>query len=106
MARLLLLIAAPSHLIFLAALRLIKGNFEFTFLFVLCYLSAALIQILILLIVCNYIVHLMWRRKIDPDSASPPFLAAFADLLGAMFLFASFSLLYYFNDPNAIYTMV
>lgn len=39
-------------------------------------------QVSILLYVCQWLVALMWRCKIDPDSGAIPYLTALGDLLG------------------------
>jgi solute carrier family 41 len=41
----------------------------------------------------HVIIHAMWRFKIDPDTASIPYLTAFGDLIGSSLLFAAFSFL-------------
>lgn len=50
----------------------------------------------ILLYVADLIIRLMWRRSLDPDNFSIPYLTALGDLLGTGFLalcFRSVSLL-------------
>lgn len=43
-------------------------------------------QVGILLYVADLIVRLMWRRSLDPDNFSIPYLTALGDLLGTGFL--------------------
>lgn len=43
-------------------------------------------QVAILLYVADLIVRLMWRRSLDPDNFSIPYLTALGDLLGTGFL--------------------
>jgi len=59
-----------------------------TFLFV--YMGAALVQVAILLCVCEPLIHRLWSAGIDPDNASIPYLTAFGDLLGGAFLASVF----------------
>ena len=101
MARLLILIAAPSHILFLFILRIFEDHFEFTFPFLALYLLAALIQITFLLYLCYCMVHFMWKLGVDPDNSSIPFLTALADLIGAFLLAGAFFILSSINDPNA-----
>ncbi len=74
MARLLLMISGPCHIFFLFALRILKGHFIFTFPFLAFYILAALIQICILLQLCNCLVHFIFRKGLDPDCFAIPFL--------------------------------
>ena len=101
MARLLILIAAPSHILFLFILRFFEDHFKFTFPFLALYIIAALVQISLLLYLCYCMVHLMWKFGIDPDNSSIPFLTALADLIGAFLLAGAFFILSSVNDPNA-----
>ena len=100
MARLLILIAAPSHILFLFILRIFEDHFEFTFPFLALYLLAALIQITFLLYLCYCMVHFMWKLGVDPDNSSIPFLTALADFIGACLLAGAFFILLSLNDPN------
>uniref|UniRef100_A0AAY4BV47 Solute carrier family 41 member n=1 Tax=Denticeps clupeoides TaxID=299321 RepID=A0AAY4BV47_9TELE len=75
-ARVLFLLVMPGHLVFLAI----------TVTFTCCYLCAALLQVAILLYAADLIVRLMWRRGLDPDNFSIPYLTALGDLLGTGFL--------------------
>ncbi|XP_028265792.1 solute carrier family 41 member 1 isoform X1 [Parambassis ranga] len=86
-ARVLLMLVIPGHLVFLYAISLLQGEeAPITVAFTVCYLSAALLQVAILLYVADLIVRLMWRRSLDPDNFSIPYLTALGDLLGTGFL--------------------
>uniref|UniRef100_A0AAX7UU64 Solute carrier family 41 member n=1 Tax=Astatotilapia calliptera TaxID=8154 RepID=A0AAX7UU64_ASTCA len=86
-ARVLLMLVIPGHLVFLYAISLLQGEeAPITIAFTVCYLCAALIQVAILLYVADLIVRLMWRRSLDPDNFSIPYLTALGDLLGTGFL--------------------
>ncbi|MEQ2260721.1 hypothetical protein XENORESO_000605, partial [Xenotaenia resolanae] len=86
-ARVLLMLVIPGHLVFLYAISLLQGEeAPVTVAFTICYLCAALLQVAILLYVADLIVRLMWRRSLDPDNFSIPYLTALGDLLGTGFL--------------------
>uniref|UniRef100_A0A8C9VC10 Solute carrier family 41 member n=1 Tax=Scleropages formosus TaxID=113540 RepID=A0A8C9VC10_SCLFO len=82
-ARVLFLLVVPGHLLFLYAIHFLQGgHIDINLTFISCYLCAALLQVGILLYVADLIVRLMWRRGLDPDNFSIPYLTALGDLLG------------------------
>ncbi|XP_072569906.1 solute carrier family 41 member 1-like isoform X3 [Paramormyrops kingsleyae] len=82
-ARVLFLLVVPGHLVFLYAIYLLQGcRTVITPTFGCFYLCAALLQVGILLYVADLIVRFMWRRGLDPDNFSIPYLTALGDLLG------------------------
>uniref|UniRef100_A0A6Q2Y3U8 Solute carrier family 41 member n=1 Tax=Esox lucius TaxID=8010 RepID=A0A6Q2Y3U8_ESOLU len=86
-ARVLFLLVVPGHLVFLYAISLLQGGHTaITVTFTVCYLSATLLQVGILLYAADLIVRMMWRRSLDPDNFSIPYLTALGDLLGTGFL--------------------
>ncbi|XP_062311503.1 solute carrier family 41 member 1 isoform X1 [Osmerus eperlanus] len=86
-ARVLFLLVIPGHLVFLYAISLLQGgHMTISVFFTCCYLCAALLQVGILLYLADLIVRLMWRRSLDPDNFSIPYLTALGDLLGTGFL--------------------
>ncbi|CAB1336787.1 unnamed protein product [Coregonus sp. 'balchen'] len=86
-ARVLFLLVVPGHLVFLYTISLLQGGHTaLTVTFIVCYLCATLLQVGILLYVADLIVRLMWRRSLDPDNFSIPYLTALGDLLGTGFL--------------------
>ncbi|XP_037643168.1 solute carrier family 41 member 3-like [Sebastes umbrosus] len=92
-ARVLVLLVVPGHLLFLYTIHLLQGGHAaMTPIFVICYLSAALLQVVILLYVASVMVRWLWRRGLDPDNFSIPYLTALGDLLGTGFLALSFRL--------------
>uniref|UniRef100_A0A8C5H1C0 Solute carrier family 41 member n=1 Tax=Gouania willdenowi TaxID=441366 RepID=A0A8C5H1C0_GOUWI len=94
-ARVLLMLVVPGHLVFLYAISLLQGDeAPISIPFTACYLFAALIQVGILLYVADLIVRLMWRRSLDPDNFSIPYLTALGDLLGTGFLALCFHFWY------------
>ncbi|XP_014671393.1 PREDICTED: solute carrier family 41 member 1-like isoform X2 [Priapulus caudatus] len=93
-ARVLLLLVVPGQLLFVFVINYMKaGHTSLTPAFVILYLTAALLQVLILLYVANWMVHYMWRKKLDPDHAAIPYLTAIGDLVGTALLAATFFLL-------------
>ncbi|KAG9340199.1 hypothetical protein JZ751_021638 [Albula glossodonta] len=92
-ARVLFLLVVPGHLVFLYTIHLLQsGHATITLPFICCYLFSALLQVGILLYVADLIVRLMWRRSLNPDNFSIPYLTALGDLLGTGFLVLSFRL--------------
>uniref|UniRef100_A0A671TPG8 Solute carrier family 41 member n=1 Tax=Sparus aurata TaxID=8175 RepID=A0A671TPG8_SPAAU len=86
-ARVLLMLVVPGHLVFLYAISLLQGDeAPISVAFSVCYLCAALLQVTILLYVADLIIRVMWRRSLDPDNFSIPYLTALGDLLGTGFL--------------------
>ncbi|XP_068567925.1 solute carrier family 41 member 3-like isoform X3 [Cebidichthys violaceus] len=93
-ARVLILLVVPGHLLFLYIIHLLQGGHAaMTPTFIVCYLSAALLQVVTLLYVAILMVRWLWRRGLDPDNFSIPYLTALGDLLGTGFLALSFRLM-------------
>ncbi|XP_037107532.1 solute carrier family 41 member 1-like isoform X1 [Syngnathus acus] len=94
-ARVLAMLVVPGHLLFLYMIHLLQaGHTAMSAAFILCYLSAALLQVVILLHVANLMVRWLWQRGLDPDNFSIPYLTALGDLLGTGFLALSFRLIH------------
>lgn len=92
-ARVLFLLVVPGHLLFLFAINMLQGGHTaITPVFICCYLIAALLQVGILIYTADLIVRLMWRKGLDPDNFSIPYLTALGDLLGTGFLALCFRL--------------
>merc|ERR1712088_1248335 len=85
-ARILLLLLVPGHMLFVLALCLLEANGLPSALFILLYL-------------CQIIVYSMWSSGTDPDNAAIPYLTAFGDLLGTAFLLLAFIALTAAGDP-------
>ncbi|XP_012730216.2 solute carrier family 41 member 1 isoform X2 [Fundulus heteroclitus] len=93
-ARVLLTLVVPGHLLFLYTVQLLQGGHTpMTASFIICYLSAALLQVVILLYSAALMVRWLWRRSLDPDNYSIPYLTALGDLLGTAFLALTFRFL-------------
>ena len=58
-------------------------------------------QVAVLLFICNWLVHWLWKRRKDPDNYSIPYLTALGDLLGTMLLAGAFHTLYLIGDKDA-----
>ncbi|XP_044038415.1 uncharacterized protein LOC122869409 isoform X2 [Siniperca chuatsi] len=91
-ARVLAIVVVPGHLLFLYTIHLLQGGHTaMRPTFIICYLSAALLQVVILLYVASLMVRWLWRRGLD--NFSIPYLTALGDLLGTSFLALSFRLI-------------
>lgn len=101
-ARVLLFMVIPGNLIFLYTIRVLQaGHTTLTLFFTSGYLLAGLIQVTILLLTANWLVHWMWKRGKDPDNYCIPYLTALGDLLGTGLLAGSFHLLWLIGDRDA-----
>ncbi|CAI4221340.1 unnamed protein product [Auanema sp. JU1783] len=92
-ARVLLFLVVPGHIVFNWFIRLLHIGSSVPphgALFTSFYLIAAMIQVVVILYVCQYIVPLMWMNSTDPDNAAIPYLTALGDLLGTLLLFFVF----------------
>ncbi|XP_077649591.1 solute carrier family 41 member 3 isoform X3 [Urocitellus parryii] len=82
-ARVLLLLVVPGHLLFFFVIRLVEGPaVASSRTFVLLYLLAGLLQVVVLLYLAEVAVRLTWHRGLDPDSHCIPYLTGLGDLLG------------------------
>ncbi|XP_013108442.2 solute carrier family 41 member 1 isoform X1 [Stomoxys calcitrans] len=97
-ARLLICMSIPGNILFIFAADYIHmSQSTVTFAFVMSYLVASLIQVMLLLYIAHIIVHAMWKWKIDPDNSSIPYLTALGDLLGSSLLALAFIFLLSIN---------
>ncbi|XP_020600553.1 solute carrier family 41 member 1-like isoform X2 [Orbicella faveolata] len=100
--RVLLFMVIPGNLTFLYTIRVLQaGHTTLTLIFTSGYLLAGLIQVAILLLTANWLVHWMWKRGKDPDNYCIPYLTALGDLLGTGLLAGSFHLLWLIGDRDA-----
>ncbi|XP_053211991.1 solute carrier family 41 member 1-like [Panonychus citri] len=102
MARFLLLLSIPSHLLFIFVIKLVRDHFTMTGTFLTIYMIAAVIQVAILIQVSYTLVHFIWRKGFNPDNSALPFLTAFGDLIGSVLLALAFTLLSGLGDVNAL----
>merc|ERR1712183_524223 len=99
MARILVSLAVPGHIIFVAAICSLESLGLPTVLFFTFYLAAAVAQVVVLLYLSHLLVYMMWARGTDPDNAAIPYLTAIGDLLGTAFLALCFLVLQQAEDP-------
>uniref|UniRef100_A0A9J8A1B4 Solute carrier family 41 member n=1 Tax=Cyprinus carpio carpio TaxID=630221 RepID=A0A9J8A1B4_CYPCA len=100
-ARVLFLLVAPGHLVFLYTINSMQGGHTtLTSVFIAFYLAAALLQVVILLYLADWMVNWMWHRGMDPDNFSIPYLTALGDLLGTGFLALCFHILWLIGDRD------
>ncbi|XP_013772567.1 solute carrier family 41 member 1-like [Limulus polyphemus] len=101
-ARVLMLMVIPGHLIFTYGIHFVQaGHTSITLIFLVTYLTAAVIQVLILLYIAFCMIHWMWKKSIDPDNSAIPYLTALGDFLGTALLSLSFLFLYSVGDKDA-----
>ncbi|KHJ89865.1 hypothetical protein OESDEN_10300 [Oesophagostomum dentatum] len=89
-ARILMGISIPGNLIFMNTIFMFDCGFANTIPFTVTFLLVSLTQIVLLLYLCQLLVRVMWRLRIDPDSSAIPLLTAAGDLLGGIFLIGCF----------------
>ncbi|XP_063369987.1 solute carrier family 41 member 1 isoform X4 [Cydia amplana] len=90
-ARMLLVLAVFGQIIFMVVADwLYMGHVSIGFAFGITYLICSLLQVMVLLYMAYVLIHLMWKRKKDPDNAAIPYLTALGDLLGSVFLGMAF----------------
>uniref|UniRef100_A0A673HY80 Solute carrier family 41 member n=1 Tax=Sinocyclocheilus rhinocerous TaxID=307959 RepID=A0A673HY80_9TELE len=100
-ARVLFLLVTPGHLVFLYTINSMQGGHTtLTSVFIAFYLAAALLQVVILLYLADWMVNWMWHRGMDPDNFSIPYLTALGDLLGTGFLALCFHILWLIGDRD------
>ncbi|KAH8381836.1 hypothetical protein KR009_002276 [Drosophila setifemur] len=85
-------VAANVGLVFLADY-LYVSKIAVRWTFVVAFVVTSLLQLLVLLWLAHALVHLLWRRHIDPDTAAIPYLTAVGDALGTGLLAVMFHLL-------------
>ena len=92
----------PGHVIFTYGIHLIQaGHTSITPMFLSIYLTAAMIQVVLLLFSAYTMVLFMWKRKIDPDNSAIPYLTALGDFLGTGLLAIAFLILYQMGDKDS-----
>ncbi|XP_056645080.1 solute carrier family 41 member 1-like isoform X1 [Diorhabda sublineata] len=101
-AQMLMLMVVPGHLIFSYTISYLQaGHTSFTLIFMVVYLSAALLQVFLLLYIAQIMTLNMWKLGIDPDNSAIPYLTAIGDLLGTLLLALAFHLLYFIGDRDS-----
>lgn len=100
-AKLLLAMIIPAHTIYFLAIWLIS-SISITWQFYLVYISLCLIQVFILLSICEPLMTFLMNQSFDPDVFGISLLMALADLTGTLCLTGAFFLLAGINDKNAL----
>ncbi|XP_043282477.1 solute carrier family 41 member 1-like [Venturia canescens] len=101
-ARVLLMMVIPGHLIFSYTISYLQaGHTSFTATFIVVYLFAAVLQVILLLYLAQLMVVWMWKQGMDPDSSAIPYLTAAGDLLGTALLGIAFHVLYAIGDGDS-----
>lgn len=101
-ATVLLLMVVPGHLVFTYGIRLLQaGHTSVTPIFLVVYLTAAVIQVFLLLYIAHVMVYWMWTQRVDPDNSAIPYLTALGDLIGTALLAVSFCLLNAIGDGDS-----
>ncbi|CAH1643946.1 unnamed protein product [Spodoptera littoralis] len=97
-ARMLLVLALFGQIIFMVVADFVyQGYVTLQVPFGITYLLCSLLQVMVLLYLAYMLVHLMWKKKKDPDNAAIPYLTALGDLLGSVFLGLTFVILSIFG---------
>ncbi|XP_051010864.1 solute carrier family 41 member 3 isoform X2 [Acomys russatus] len=92
-ARVLLFLVVPGHLIFFYLICLVEGqSVTSSKTFVVLYVVAGMIQVVILLYMAEVMVRLTWHQALDPDNHCIPYLTGLGDLLGTSLLALCFLL--------------
>ncbi|CAL1528169.1 unnamed protein product [Lymnaea stagnalis] len=101
-ARVLTVLVVPGHLLFSFTIFYLKaGHTSSSFLFQTFYLTAALLQVILLIYIASWMVPLIWAKGADPDNVAIPYLTAIGDLLGTAFLALAFHFMYLLGDRDA-----
>lgn len=102
-SRVLLFLVIPGHLIFMYTISfMMAGHTTVTITFASIYLTAALLQVALLIYIANWMVMNMWKKGDDPDNFAIPYLTAIGDLLGTGFLAIAFHVLYLIGDRKSV----
>ncbi|XP_072027588.1 solute carrier family 41 member 1-like [Amphiura filiformis] len=101
-ARVLFLMVIPGQMIFLYFISYVKaGHTSITLRVTAMYLIVAMLQVGFLLAIADWLVHLLWLRKKDPDNFSIPYLTAIGDLLGTSLLALGFYITWLLGDRDS-----
>ncbi|XP_054164146.1 solute carrier family 41 member 1-like [Oppia nitens] len=101
-ARVLILMVIPGHIIFTYGIRFLQaGHTSITFHFLVVYLLAALLQVILLLYFAHTMILYMWKKAVDPDNSAIPYLTALGDLLGTALLAIAFLILFSIGDKDS-----
>lgn len=100
-ARVLFLMVIPGQLIFLFVIVYANaGHSTVTPRVTFMYLTVAMVQVGLLLIIADCLIHIIWSRKNDPDNFSIPYLTALGDLIGTSLLALGFYIVWLIGDRD------
>jgi len=102
-ARLLLMMLAPAQSIYFIVIWMLAptNHVILTWTFYFIYMALCLLQVSILLTICEPLMTLLMRRNLDPDIFGISLLMALADLIGTLCLAGAFYFLDGLGDVNA-----
>ena len=102
-ARLLMLMLVPAHSLYFFVIWLLSPSnyIVVTWQFYSIYIMLCLVQVFLLLTVCEPLMALLMDRHLDPDIFGISLLMALADLTGTLCLAGAFLFLASLGDPNA-----
>lgn len=102
-AKLLLIMLIPAHSLYFLVIWLVSpvGYIAITASFYLIYICLCLVQVFILLTICEPLMTLLMARHLDPDIFGISILMALADLIGTLCLTGAFFMLAALGDANA-----
>lgn len=102
-ARMLLVMIIPAHTIYFIVIWLVSpANYiVITWQFYLIYIALCLLQVFLLLTICEPLMTLLMNRNLDPDVFGISLLMALADLTGTLCLTGAFFILAGIGDINA-----
>jgi len=91
-ARTLVFLMVPGAICFVTLIVAIRSHGDATPepLFMMIYITAALLQACVLLVVANQLVRFLWRCGLDPDNAAIPYVTALGDVIGSVALTGAF----------------
>lgn len=103
-ARLLLIAIIPAHTIYFVVIWMLsaRGYVIITWQFYFIYIALCLIQVFILLAICEPLMTLLMNNRWDPDTLGISLLMAMADLVGTLCLAGGFYMLATMGDINAM----
>ncbi len=88
-ALVLLLLVIPGN-IFFVFLQSLASSLFLPVVFYVAFCLASFLQVLSLLVITDWLVHVLWKMGDDPDNCSIPYLTATSDLLGTSFLLMAY----------------
>lgn len=92
----------PGSAVFLILIYLLgAGHTSLSPLFFCGYLICSTLQVVLLLMVADWMVHFIWMLGFDPDNIAIPFLTALGDLLGTGLLSLGFLIMWQVGDKDS-----